>query len=113
MGNKADNGKTECNKIKHGEAKDEKKVPKLRFPGFSGEWKERKLGEVAERYDNLRVPVSANLRIPGNTPYYGANGIQDYVEGFTHDGEFVLVAEDGATRFEKLSCKMCKRAYLG
>lgn len=35
MGNKADNGKTECNKIKHGEAKDEKKVPKLRFPGFS------------------------------------------------------------------------------
>ncbi|MFR2964935.1 MAG: hypothetical protein ACLTK0_00165 [Anaerovoracaceae bacterium] len=68
MGNKADNGKTECNKIKHGEAKDEKKVPKLRFPGFSGEWKERKLGEVAERYDNLRVPVSANLRIQAIHP---------------------------------------------
>ena len=31
-----------------------------------------------------------------NPPYYGANGIQDYVEGFTHDGEFILVAEDGA-----------------
>ncbi|OXT08832.1 restriction endonuclease subunit S, partial [Lacticaseibacillus rhamnosus] len=29
-------------------------------------------------------------------PYYGANGIQDHVEGFTHDGEFILVAEDGA-----------------
>lgn len=25
-----------------------------------------------------------------------ANGIQDYVDGFTHDGEFILVAEDGA-----------------
>ena len=24
------------------------KVPKLRFPGFTGEWEERKLGEVAE-----------------------------------------------------------------
>ena len=44
----------------------------------------------------MRVPVAANLRISGTTPYYGANGIQDYVEGFTHDGEFVLVAEDGA-----------------
>ena len=108
MGNKADNGKTECNKIKHGEAKDEKKVPKLRFPGFSGEWKERKLGEVADRYDNLRVPVSANLRIPGNTPYYGANGIQDYVEGFTHDGEFVLVAEDGANDLKNYPVKCVK-----
>ena len=108
MGNKADNVKTECNKIKHGEAKDEKKVPKLRFPGFSGEWKERKLGEVAERYDNLRVPVSANLRIPGNTPYYGANGIQDYVEGFTHDGEFVLVAEDGANDLKNYPVKCVK-----
>ena len=42
------------------------------------------------------MPVSASNRIEGTTPYYGANGIQDYVSGFTHDGEFVLVAEDGA-----------------
>ena len=33
----------------------------------------------------------------GDTPYYGANGIQDYVEGYTHDGEYVLIAEDGAS----------------
>lgn len=47
-------------------------------------------------YDNLRVPVTAIDRVAGDTPYYGANGIQDYVDGFTHEGEFVLVAEDGA-----------------
>ena len=35
--------------------------------------------------------------MPGETPYYGANGIQDYVDGYTHDGEYVLVAEDGAS----------------
>ncbi|WP_276551291.1 restriction endonuclease subunit S, partial [Lactiplantibacillus paraplantarum] len=35
-------------------------------------------------------------RISGDTPYYGANGIQDYVDGYTHDGEFTLIAEDGA-----------------
>ena len=55
------------------------------------------MSEIADRFDNLRVPVAANLRVSGDTPYYGANGIQDYVEGYTHDGEYVLVAEDGAS----------------
>lgn len=73
-----------------------KMAPLIRFQGFTDSWEQRKLSEVTDRYDNLRVPVTANLRIPGNTPYYGANGIQDYVDGYTHDGEFILVAEDGA-----------------
>ena len=72
------------------------RVPKRRFPGFEGEWEEKKLEEVVEKFDNLRIPVASKDRIAGNIPYYGANGIQDYVEGFTHDGEFVLLAEDGA-----------------
>ena len=71
-------------------------TPAIRFKGFNNDWEQRKLEELAGRYDNLRIPVTASDRIPGNTPYYGANGIQDYVEGFTHDGEFVLIAEDGA-----------------
>lgn len=76
-------------------------VPELRFEGFTEPWEERKVADVANRFDNLRVPVTANLRVPGTTPYYGANGIQDYVDGFTHDGEFVLVAEDGANDVKK------------
>ena len=73
-----------------------KKSPQLRFEGFTDDWKERKLSDIADRFDNLRVPITASERKSGDTPYYGANGIQDYVEGFTHDGEFILVAEDGA-----------------
>ncbi|WP_270324041.1 restriction endonuclease subunit S [Lactococcus petauri] len=73
-----------------------KKVPELRFKGFTDDWEERKLSDIADRFDNLRVPITASDRKSGDTPYYGANGIQDYVEGFTHDGEFILVAEDGA-----------------
>ena len=46
--------------------------------------------------DNLRIPIAESRRISGTTPYYGANGIQDYVDGFTHDGENLLIAEDGA-----------------
>ena len=72
-------------------------VPEIRFSGFTDPWEQRKVFEIADRFDNLRVPVAANLRISGNTPYYGANGIQDYVEGYTHDGEYILVAEDGAS----------------
>lgn len=73
-------------------------VPTRRFKEFTntGTWEQRKLIDVAEMFDNLRIPVTASDRVEGNTAYYGANGIQDYVDGFTHDGEFVLIAEDGA-----------------
>lgn len=75
---------------------DKSNFPILRFEGFHAEWEQRKLGEVIELEDNKRKPVKASKRIPGNIPYYGANGIQDYVKGYTHTGEHVLVAEDGA-----------------
>ena len=71
-------------------------MPKIRFKGFSDAWEQRKLDEIAVRLDNLRIPIAESKRIKGETPYYGANGIQDYVSGFTHDGENILVAEDGA-----------------
>ena len=80
-------------------------APAIRFKGFSDAWEQRKVQGVADRFDNLRIPVAANLRVHGTTPYYGANGIQDYVEGFTHDGEFVLVAEDGANDLKNYPVK--------
>ena len=80
-------------------------TPKIRFKGFKDDWEQRKVQDVADRFDNLRIPVAANLRVHGTTPYYGANGIQDYVEGFTHDGEFVLVAEDGANDLKNYPVK--------
>ena len=67
-----------------------------RLDGFRGDWNSCKINDVADFFDNLRIPVTKNQRMPGNTPYYGANGIQDYVSGYTHDGEFILIAEDGA-----------------
>ena len=75
------------------------------FTASTFSWEQRKVQDVADRFDNLRIPVAANLRVHGTTPYYGANGIQDYVEGFTHDGEFVLVAEDGANDLKNYPVK--------
>ena len=80
--------------------KDIQNVPKLRFEGFIDAWEQRKVGDIADRFDNLRIPIASNLRVPGSVPYYGANGIQDFVEGYTHDGENVLIAEDGANDFK-------------
>ena len=85
-----------------------RKKPQIRFAGYTDDWGQRKVREVADRYDNLRIPVAANLRIPGSTPYYGANGIQDYVEGYTHEGEFILVAEDGANDLKNYPVKCVK-----
>lgn len=67
-----------------------------RLPGFDEPWKEETVDNICIRFDNLRIPVAETLRKKGNIPYYGANGIQDYVDGFTHDGEYILLAEDGA-----------------
>jgi type I restriction enzyme S subunit len=79
--------------------------PRCFLGSFDFSWEQRKVQGVADRFDNLRIPVAANLRVHGTTPYYGANGIQDYVEGFTHDGEFVLVAEDGANDLKNYPVK--------
>ena len=54
------------------------------------------LGEVCEILDNLRKPITKSKRIQGIYPYYGANGIQDYVNEYIFDGDFLLIGEDGS-----------------
>lgn len=54
-----------------------------------------KLPEVCEILDSQRVPITASDRISGPYPYYGANGVQDYVSDYLFDDELVLLAEDG------------------
>ncbi|WP_242080444.1 restriction endonuclease subunit S [Lactobacillus amylovorus] len=59
-------------------------------------WPNYKLSQVVSIQDNKRVPVKRQDRISGPIPYYGANGVQDYVDGYTHKGDLILIAEDGA-----------------
>ncbi len=66
----------------------------LSFKDLEVEWKT--LGELAENLDSKRKPITSGLREAGNTPYYGASGIVDYVKGYIFDGDFLLVSEDGA-----------------
>ena len=51
--------------------------------------------DCCEILDSMRVPIVASERERGKYPYYGANGIQDYVADYIFDDELVLLAEDG------------------
>ncbi len=64
---------------------------------MSMELKKYKLGDCVEILDNLRVPLSSVQRkeLEKVYPYYGAQGVIDYVDDFIFDGNYILVAEDG------------------
>lgn len=71
-------------------------TPSMRFSGFEGDWEEKKLGDITINEDNKRRPIAKVDRKEGAYPYYGANGIQDYVEDYIFDGDYLLVGEDGS-----------------
>lgn len=73
-----------------------KRVPEIRFAGFTDDWEQRKLNDVVEFLDTMRKPLEGAKRIPGPYPYYGASGIVDYVDGYLFDEELILLSEDGA-----------------
>ena len=60
-----------------------------------GKWELVSVSEVTNILDNKRVPITASERRSGKYPYYGANGVQDYIDNFIFDDELVLLAEDG------------------
>ncbi|HNC50755.1 MAG TPA: restriction endonuclease subunit S [Accumulibacter sp.] len=69
----------------------------IRLPGFSGEWEVKRLEEIADCLDNLRVPLNEAQRgeMRGDYPYCGANGVLDFVNDYVLDDDIILIAEDG------------------
>ena len=74
----------------------EENIPALRFAGFSEPWEQRKLIEEVDFFDEKRIPIDSEKRSQGGYPYYGATGVIDYVDNYIFDGEYILLAEDGA-----------------
>ena len=58
------------------------------------EWKP--LAECCNILDGKRKPITKGARQSGPYPYYGANGIQDWVADYIFDGTYVLIGEDGS-----------------
>lgn len=61
-------------------------------------WAWASLGDITVNHDGRRVPVKSSDREKrkGPYPYYGASGVIDSIDGYLFDGEFLLIAEDGA-----------------
>ena len=78
---------------------------KTRLPGFSGAWETKRLMEIADCLDNVRVPLNETQRatMTGPYPYCGANGVLDYVKDYVLDDDVILIAEDGGHFDEFLS----------
>lgn len=60
-------------------------------------WKTVTIEDCCEILDNKRVPVNSEERETrvGSIPYYGANGLQGYIDAFLFDEPLILIAEDG------------------
>ncbi len=61
-------------------------------------WRMGNIFDVAELYDNLRVPLSNDVRekMQKIYPYYGATCMMDYVDDYHFDGIYLLMGEDGS-----------------
>ena len=76
-------------------------MQKLRFKADDGsefpDWEEKTINEIAECLDNKRVPINSEERKKriGIVPYYGAGGIQGYIDDYLLDEKIVLLLEDG------------------
>lgn len=66
----------------------------------------KNISECCDILDSFRVPINDEVRqtMQGNIPYYGANGIQGYIDKYIFDEDLILMAEDGGN-FEEYNTR--------
>ncbi len=91
--------------------RDGAKVPELRFKEFSGEWEEKKLGEICEKKSSN---ISANQINNNQGKYiiYGASGILKTIDFYTEKTEYISIIKDGSGVGRTFLCK-AKTSILG
>ncbi len=66
-------------------------------------WINTTIGDYLEIHNGKRKPISLKERekCQGDFPYYGATGVIDYLDDYTHEGQYILIGEDGANLLSK------------
>ncbi len=61
------------------------------------DWSSFTVEQCCDILNSMRVPVNAEDRDKriGEIPYYGANGLQGYIDDYIFDEPLILIAEDG------------------
>jgi len=75
------------------------------------DWKLAALEDICEVLDSKRVPLNSEDRRDkkGSIPYWGANGIVDYIDDFIFNEPLLLMAEDGGYFNEARTRPICHR----
>jgi type I restriction enzyme S subunit len=71
-------------------------VPKIRFPGFTDVWEQRKLGELCDEFQSGKNIKSDDISDEGRYPVFGGNGLRGYTNTYNHDGLYALIGRQGA-----------------
>jgi len=73
------------------------------LPELPRNWQSIPVRYLSECLDGKRVPLNIDERSSrkGEFPYWGANGVVDYVDDYLFYEKLVLVGEDGAPFFDK------------
>ena len=66
-------------------------------------WEEKTIDQISENLDAKRVPITKSVRESGKYPYYGASGIVDHVNDYIFDESLLLISEDGANLFARVT----------
>ena len=73
----------------------EKKIPAIRFKGFTDSWEKRKLSNVVDSIDTGKSKFDKQ-RVYGKYPILGSTSIIGYDDEYDYDGDFILTARVGA-----------------
>ena len=68
---------------------------KKRLPGFGGEWKAKRLGDICQMKSGEGI-TSANIDEYSEFPCFGGNGLRGYSKRYTHNGSYALIGRQGA-----------------
>jgi type I restriction enzyme, S subunit len=69
------------------------KEPKLRFPGFTGEWQEKRLGDVAD-VDTGSCNTQDRVE-DGLYPFFVRSNTVESINTYAYEGEAILTSGDG------------------
>lgn len=76
-------------------SKNNNNTPRLRFPGFTGEWVEKKLGESVGSFKTGKLDANAMVE-GGEYRFYTCAKDFSFIDSYAFEGDCIMIAGNGA-----------------